>query len=352
MGWLGNKSMRRMLLAVFILFALLWGWQQFKGTMIRSAMKEQGEAPTVVESMEVHTRLFQPTYHAVGTLETVLGGDLSLAVPGIVEKLHVEPGAIVQKDDLLLTLNTLQEEADWAVADSQRILAEQDYLRNKAQFAAGAISRALFEKAEAHWKSSVATVAVQKALWNKKILKAPFGGRIGLWSVEPGAYVQPGQMLTHLESFDKMRVRFHAPQNYYSSIKKGQSFRILSYKGQITALSPSLDNATRLFTIEGLLEETPPFQGLSGTSAEVILALGEPEMRMMIPKTAIQFSSYGNTIFLIKGSKGQETVTPVFIHIGERDGEWVIVEKGLSLGDKIVVRGQMKLYQGAKVSLS
>jgi membrane fusion protein (multidrug efflux system) len=356
------KPMLIMMTATALVFGVVFGFKAFKSATEKKYMSA-GPPPAAVSTAIAEYRDWQPRLKAVGTLRAARGVDLSTEIAGIVRKVLFRSGDDVEKGRLLIELNMDSDVAQLRSLEAAAELAKAVYERDKKQLEIQAISKAALDAAEADYKSRSALVSEQRALIQKKSMRAPFGGRIGISSVNPGQYVNPGDRLVTLQSLDSILIDFIFPQQQLSRIATGQKAAVTTdafpgrvFTGTITAVNPKVDPDTRNIQAEASIDN-PRHELLPGMFAEIAIETGRPERRLTLPQTAVTYNPYGDTVFLVQeqkaeGKKAALSVKQVFVTIGEKRGDQVAILKGIHEGDTVVTSGQLKLKNGSPVVIN
>lgn len=359
-----TKRMIIMLIIVGLLFGGIFGFQAFKGSMIKKYMAAGGNPPQTVSSIKATVEDWQPQIEAVGSLRAFRGADLSSEVAGIVEAIKFESGTEVKADSVLVQLRAADDIAKLESLKAAAGLAGITYKRDQAQFAAKAIAQAVVDSDAANLKSANAQVAQQAALVAKKTIRAPFAGRLGIRAVDIGQYLQPGTKVVTLQSLDPIFVDFSLPQQSLSQIKLGQTLVALTdaypnekFTGEITAINPVVDTATRNVQVRATLKNDQ-LKLLPGMFATVDIASGTANHNITLPQTAITYNPYGNTVYLVshdgKDDKGKDkfVAKQVFVKTGDTRGDQVTVLDGVKEGDEVVTSGQVKLRNGSPILIN
>jgi len=350
-----------MLAIVGAILAGFIGWKLFTGMMIKKYMASMGNQADTVSAMTVKTEPWSPTLKAVGSLRAVRGTDIAPQLAGIVAEVPFKSGDEVKAGDVLLQL---VDEDDVATLNSLKAnaeLARLTYERNKELVRTHAVSQAALDNAIATYKSALAQVAAQQALVNKKQIKAPFSGRVGIRLVDVGQYLSPGTKVTTLQALDPIFIDFSLPQQSIRLVKPGQKVTMTtdafpgeSFTGEISALDPKADSETRNVSIRAELSN-PDHKLLPGMFGSVTILTGTPENLLTLPQTAITYNPYGQSVYIVKkGEPGEDgkpvlTVQQTFVTTGETRGDQVEIVKGIKEGDEVVTAGQIKLRNGSHV---
>ncbi len=359
-----TKRMIIMLIFVGILFGGIFGYKAFKGAMLKKYMASQGNQPQTVSTTKVSTLPWQKRLEAVGTLQAVRGADLAPEVSGLVAKINFSSGQEVESGTLLLQLDDSSDLAKVQSLEATAELAKKTYQRDQEQFRAHAVSQATLDTDMANLKSAEAQVAEQQALADKKIIRAPFAGRLGIRMVDIGQYLNAGATIVTLQSLDPIYVDFYLPQRSLSRIATGMEVKVESdafsgktFSGEISAISPKIDTDTRNIQVRAKIHN-PDHLLLPGMFVITTIDIGTPQEEITLPQTAITFNPYGNIVFLIKekgkDKKGQPNLVAnqKFVTTGDTRGDQIAVLKGLNPGDIVVTSGQLKLRNDTPVVIN
>jgi membrane fusion protein (multidrug efflux system) len=239
------------------------------------------------------------------------------------------------------------------------------YERDKAQLAAEVISKAQVDTDAGDLKSKRAQVEQQKALVDKKSIRAPFAGKLGITTVNPGQYLNAGDKLVTLQTIDPIYVDFMIPQQQLPQVAVGQrvtltadAYKGTTFEGKVNAINPKVDTSTRNVQIEATIANAKR-QLLPGMFATVKLNSGEEQRYLTLPQTAITYNPYGDTVFIVKESgkkddKGNPALAAqqVFVTTGPTRGDQVAIVKGIEPGTQVVTSGQVKLKNGSPIVIN
>lgn len=355
------KRMLIMLVLVGGVLAGLFGFKSFVGIKIKEAMASMANVPQTVSAVKASTSAWQPRIDAVGSLRAVRGADLSLEVAGVVEEIAFESGGEVQAGQILLRLRNEDEVARLQSLEATAQLAQITYDRDVKQLKAQAISQAVVDNDEASLRNARAQVATQKAIVDKKTLRAPFAGRLGLRQVDLGQYLAAGTVIVSLQSLDPIFVDFLLPQQAVAQISVGQpvkakvdAFPGREFAGKITAINSKIEAASRNIQVRATLANVDQ-KLMPGMFATVELETGAAERLVTLPQTAVSYNPYGSLIYIVDdktrdaGGRPQLVARQVFVTTGATRGDQVAILSGASEGDLVVTSGQIKLRNGAPV---
>jgi len=354
-----TKRMIIMLIAVGLVFGGVFGFQIFKNAMIKKFMSAMPQPPQTVSTVTAAVQEWQPQIEAVGSLRAVNGADLAFEVSGIVKELHFKSGDDVATGDVLLKLRADNDIAKLEALTATAALTEIVHQRDQEQFKIKAVSQATLDTDAANVKNAKAQVAEQQAVVDKKTLRAPFAGHLGVRVVDIGQYISAGTTVVTLQALDPIYADFFLPQQALNQIRLEQVVTIKidtypngDFAGTITAINPKVDPATRNVQVRATLKN-PDRLLLPGMYASVNVAAGGKQRYLTLPQTAVTYNPYGETIYVVD-DKGQDPqgrpqliARQVFVTAGLKRGDQVAILSGVEEGQTVVTAGQMKLRNGS-----
>lgn len=359
-----TKRMIIMLVAVGVLFGGLFGFKAFLGGVIRKSISAQGAPAQTVSTAQAQSADWQGEFQAVGTLRAVRGADIAPEVAGMITVIHFTSSQEVQEGAPLVQLNADADVARLQSLTATAELAEVVYERDKKQLEIQAVSQAVVDADAANLKSAKAQLAEQRALVAKKLVRAPFSGRLGIRAVDVGQYVNAGTKLVTLQALDPVYVDFFAPQKSLAQIKpkqkvvvKADGFPGEQFPGEITSIDPKVDPSTRNVLVRATVRN-PKHTLLPGMFATVAIASGDKQRYVTLPQTAVSYNPYGDTVFVVEEKKGQDgkpaslVAQQKFVTTGPTRGDQVAILSGLNEGDTVVTAGQIKLRSGTPVTVN
>jgi membrane fusion protein, multidrug efflux system len=355
------KRMVIMLVAVAIVFGGIFGFQVFKGMMIKKFITALSNPPQTISVAKAAYSEWQTKIEAIGSLRAVKGADLSLEVSGVVESISFNSGDDVEEGAPLLKLRTADDIARLHSLEAMAELSDITYERDQKQFKMQAVSQATLDADSANLKNAQAQVAQQQAIIDKKLLRAPFSGHLGIRAVDLGQYLGPGTVIVTLQALDPIFADFFVPQQAVAQVHLGQTvtvkidaFKDQIFVGEISAINPKVDTGSRNVLIRATLKNHD-HKLLPGMYATVDITTGSPQNYVTLPQTAITYNPYGDTVYVVesKGNdadgKPQLTARQTFVTVGPTRGDQVAVLKGVEDGDSVVTAGQIKLHNGSVV---
>ncbi len=356
---------KRMLLMLGVVVVLLGTLAFFKFKQVQSAVQASTfqPPPEAVTSIVAQRQDWASTTGVIGTMEAVHGVLVSADLPGTVAKINFDSGKAVREGEVLVELDTRQERAQLAALEAQRDLAGVNYSRTEELFKEGVLSKAEFDQATAQQKATVANVAEIRATIERKMIRAPFSGILGIRKVNLGQYLSAGSAVVQLESLNPIYVNFGLPQQAVGQVGVGRSLRVTSedikgkgFVGRVTALDSVVDQATRNIQVQATLSN-PEGKLRPGMFVQVEVGMGAGRSVITLPASAISYAPYGDSVFVItdmKDPKGQtyRGVRQQFVKVEGSRGDQVAVISGVNPGDEVVTSGVFKLRNGAAVQVN
>ncbi|HEY5779390.1 MAG TPA: efflux RND transporter periplasmic adaptor subunit [Terrimicrobiaceae bacterium] len=337
-----------------------------KALQVKKAIAEYASfapPPEAVTSLIAKEEEWVPSLRAVGSTAAVQGVTVSTDEPGIVQKIAFESGQTVKEGDLLVQLEVSQEQAQLRSAEAQMRLAQANLLRQQNLLKSRVSSQADYDSVQAQYDQAVARVEEVKALINKKTIRAPFGGVLGIRAVNLGQYLQSGAPVAPLQSLDPIYVNFWLPQQNLGQIAAGQPVRVradglpdVEFEGKINAVDAVIDEATRNVRVQATLPNSKSLLR-PGMFVNTEVPLAEKSSHVVLPATAIQFAPYGDTVYIIEDMKGANDKTyrgvrQQVVKVGESRGDRVAILSGVKAGEEVVTSGVFKLRPGVQVQVN
>jgi membrane fusion protein (multidrug efflux system) len=355
---------RKVLLAVFIVLLALGGLAGVKALQIKKLIasgKSFAAPPECVSAAVAREDKWQNTLTAIGSITAVQGVTVTPDIPGIAREIAFESGAVVTNGALLVRLDTSSEEAQLRALEAQEELGRLNLARERSLRTQNMVSQSELDTAEATLKQSQGNADAIRAAIQKKTIRAPFGGRLGLRLVNLGQYLDTGKPIVSLQSLTPVYAEFSLPQQELARLKTGMKVRVTTdaypgrqFDGALTAINPDLDQHTRSVGLQATFDN--PEQLLRpGMFARVEVLLPEEQAVLVIPATSVLSAPYGDSVYVIEPKPGKEDGKPElavrqqFIRTGRARGDFVSVESGLKPGDRIVSAGIFKLRNGMSV---
>jgi membrane fusion protein (multidrug efflux system) len=352
------------MLGAIALFIVAVG--SFKFFQIKAAIA-QGTSwqppPEAVTTIVTSQDKWPATLSVIGTVAAVQGVTVSADLPGIVESISFDSGKRVEAGDVLVKLDTRQERAQLAVAESQRDLSKLNFDRAQQLLQKGVVAQAEYDRMAAETKQAESRVGEIRAMIDRKQIRAPFSGTLGIRQINLGQYLEGGSAVVPLQSMDPVYVNFDVPQQVVASLKLGDEVRVSQDSiaavvpaGRVTAINSVVDEATRNVQIQAVFRN-PRAALRPGMFVEVEARLGTSAAVVALPATAVSYAPYGNSVYVVKDLKGKDGksyrgVEQRFVKLGSGRGDQVAVVSGLHAGEEVVTSGVFKLRNGASVLIN
>jgi membrane fusion protein (multidrug efflux system) len=362
-----TPRMIKMLLIVGAVLVLVFGYI-IGAPIVGFLLMPKGAFTPIQTVSTVHAQKtqWQTQLRSVGTLHAVQGADLASEVAGLVTRIGFRPDEDVRKGTLLVQLRDDSDRAQLAALQAAAVLAAQTYARDAELIKTNAISQTVYDAALANMKGARAQADAQAAAVEKKAIRAPYDGRVGIRQVDVGQYVAAGQVLVTLQHLDPIYVDFEVPQQQLDLLRTGSKVTLTTdavvgktFTGEIVAFDPKVDPVTRNVHVRALIQN-PDKKLLPGMFATVVTDVGAPQSLITLPQTAVVYNPYGDTVFVVTKSpasqnptgKDQLSVEQRFVTIGEARGDQVAILRGVSTKDQVVGAGQLKLKNGTLVTIN
>ncbi len=357
---------KRMILMLVLMTILIAGLGFVKVRQFQAmagefaAMQPPPDAVTTITAAEEQ---WPSTLNAIGTVAAVQGVTVSADLPGIVNRIAFDSGRAVQKGDVLVQLDTRQEQAQLAGAESELELARLNFERMQDLVRQDAVSRAEYDAAAAAHTQAQAKLREIRATIERKTIRAPFSGVLGIRQVNLGQYLAGGDAVVPLQSVNPVYVNFGVPQQDASRMRIGRTVHVKSdeageqeFAGRISALDSVVDQATRNVQVQATLAN-PGGRLKPGMFVRTQVVVGAARPVIAVPASAINYAPYGDSVFVVadmKNENGQayRGVRQQVVKVGGARGDQVAVLSGISAGDEIVTSGVFKLRNGAAVQVN
>jgi len=326
-----------------------------------AAGKSFAPQPETISSAEVREEKWQTTFTAIGSIAAVEGVNVTTEVAGLVREVAFESGALVDKDVVLVRLDTSSEEAQLKSIRAQLELARITLEREQKLRSQNIGSQSDLDTAEATMKQYEANAEATQTIIEKKTIRAPFAGRLGIRLINRGQYLDVGKPIVSLQSLTPIYANFYLPQQQLAQLNTGMRVRLETdafgerkFEGKLTAINPDLDTATRSVGLQATFDNADQLLR-PGMFARIEVLLPEEKNVLVIPATSVISDPYGQSVYLIEskseGADGKPklTVQQRFVRTGPAQGDFISVESGLKVGERVVSSGAFKLRSGMAV---
>jgi membrane fusion protein, multidrug efflux system len=357
---------KRMILMLVLMAILIGGLGLLKLRQFQAMADEfaaMQPAPEAVTTIVTERDEWPATLDAIGTVAPVQGVTVSADLPGVVDRIAFDSGRTVEKGDVLVQLDTRQEQAQLAGAESQVQLARMNFERMRGLVEQDAVSRAEFDAAAAAHQQAEARVREIRATIERKTIRAPFAGVLGIRQVNLGQYLTGGDRIVPLQSLNPVYVNFGVPQQEAGKMRQGRTVRITvgelgesQFTGRVTAIDSIVDPTTRNVQVQATLSN-PGGKLRPGMFVQAQVMVGASRQVVALPASAINYAPYGDSVFVLadlKNPKGQpyRGVRQQVVKLGPARGDQVAVVSGLNAGEEVVTSGVFKLRNGVAVQVN
>ncbi len=344
------------LLLLLAVFAVLAG---IKGSQIAMMIASGEDFVPPAESVSVtavERQSWSNSFTAIGTVLADEGVMISAEVSGKVKRIVFKNGAFVEAGTVLLEQESGNEQAQLRSALSRLTLAQQNYNRLVELRRDKIASQSELDNSKQQLDSAQADVDNLKTTLEKKVLRAPFSGRLGIRVVDVGADLQPGTEVVSLQASNSVKVNFPVPQHRLNQISIGLPVSVslnqgsVVVAGEVTAIAPELSSVSRNAIVQSVLENKDRTL-VPGMAVSVSVTLAQPSEVLVVPATALIYAPFGDTVFVVeKAKQGSGLVArQQFVRLGASRGDYVEILDGISEGDEVVTSGAFKLYNGQAV---
>lgn len=403
-----KKRMMIMGIALLVVFGGIIAFNFIKGIMIQRFLASYAPPAVTVSSAIAQKVNWQPTLNAIGNFVAINGVEVNSEASGNVIKINFESGQYIDKDEPLIVIDDSVDQALLKFNQSDLILKELDYKRQTDLFKRGATPSSSVDAGNANLQQAQAKVEQIQAQIKQKHIGAPFAGRLGIRQINLGQYITPGQTsIVTLQSMDPLYLEFYLPEQLYKQVHLDQTvtFSVEEYpnylfEGNVTAINSKIDLNTHNLLIHATLPNCPlesmanpehsslvkirketrgnkliitcnndlnlknkikNFVFIPGMFAAIEIDQPQQEDTIIVPSTAVSYSLYGNSIYVIEkdkeGKKNSDdsdvlTVNRIFVTTGDQQGNYTVVKKGIKAGQLVVSTGDLKLQNGTPVAIN
>ncbi|SHE92544.1 membrane fusion protein, multidrug efflux system [Modicisalibacter ilicicola DSM 19980] len=348
---------RLIVVLVFLAVVLggIFGWKYYQMQQME-AQQAQPQPAMPVEVHRIDTESWRTELQSVGTLRAINGIQVANEVPGVVSEIAFESGQDVRQGDILLKLDSSVDQAALEALQAQAQLANETFRRYSDLLPRNAISQSQYDEARADYQAARADVAQQQAQLDKKTIRAPFDGTVGLRQVDLGQYIATGTAIVGLDMLDPIYADYSVPEQRLDQIQPGRQVevRVSAYPGdvftgEIIAISPAVNESSRTFDVRSRLDN-PDKRLRPGMFADVRTLSPQADEVLTLPRTALSFNTYGDFVFkVVENDDGQTIASRTQVTTGRTRGDQVEITDGLKAGDRVVATGLLRLRDGQTI---
>ena len=359
--------MVRWFIIVGLLLALLVGgfvwFNYFRGQMIAQFFANNKPPPTSVSISEAKSEVIPNLLTAVGDLAAVHQVNVTSDVSGRIVDIMFTAGSSVKAGSPLVQLFDAPDQGDLANFKAQATMAQLSLDRAKQLASRQFGPQATVDSAQSAFDQANAGIAKTQAIISQKLVRAPFDGELGVRKVEVGQYLTAGTQIVSLTDLSQLYANFTVTEKDSGALKVGQIVRIAvdaypgrKFEGKITTIEPQIATDTRNIRVQATIAN-PERILKPGMFTTTTVVLPEKQPVVTIPETAVDYTLYGDSVYLLTEKKEEDgktslTVVRTFVQTGNRIEGRAEILKGLKPGDRVVAVGQLKLQSGAAVTIS
>jgi membrane fusion protein (multidrug efflux system) len=351
---------KRMFLMLVVVIAFVAAIGGYKYLQIKKAMSQSwAPPPEAVTTVVAQQASWPSTLNAIGSVAAVNGVTVSADLPGIITEIHFTSGQPVSNGAVLVRLDTRQERAQLAAAAAQRELARLALDRNRGLAASGVVAQSNLDQAQAEFSSAEARAGEIRATIERKTIRAPFSGVLGIRQVNVGQYVAGGAPIVSLQAIRPAYVNLTVPQQQLAQLRPRTPIEVTSdalsspEQGRIAAVDSVIDENTRNARVQAIFDNASG-RLRPGMYVEAHLGSGGVSNVIVVPASAISYAPFGDSVFIVEDMKGPDGksykgVRQQFVKLAGSRGDQVGVVTGLKPGEEVVTSGAFKLRPGAAV---
>jgi membrane fusion protein (multidrug efflux system) len=311
--------------------------------------------PQVITAIAAKEDHWDSYINTVGSLEAKEGALITAETLGKVTAIHFQSGDMVKAGDPIITQDAASEQAQLRSAQATLQNTQTNLERGKKLIKDRSIAQSELDTLNEQYKLALAAVDNTQTQINKKTLRAPFAGQLGVRQVQLGAVVDRSDPIVTLQNTSSLYVNFLVPQAGIGKLQLGQQVRIFNPNAKpndapsiasINAISPEVSNTTRNVQVQATLPNADNLWR-PGMFVDIQVVVASAQPVLIIPITAVAYAPYGNSVYLVEGDKLRQ----VFVQLGEQRGDFVVVNSGLKAGDQVASSGVFKLHNGQAVTV-
>ncbi len=367
--FLKPNRMGVLVIILVVVFGGLIVYNIVRDIMIQRYLSHMEAPAFTVSSVKAEYKNWQPVLQSVGDFVAIEGIEVNSQVAGVVQHILFKSGQMVKQGDPLIIIDDSVEQASLKNNQANLVLQQLNFRRQSNLIKTGSTSSSDMDKARADLDSALASVQQTEALIAQKHITAPFDGKLGIRQVSLGEYINPGQTrIVTLQSLNPLYLQFYLPEQNLPTLYVGQPVQFMvdsikgkTFEGKISAINSKVDVNTHNVLVQAIVknaEQEGHFLFVPGMFAKVNVVLPEQQKAIVLPLTAVAYTLYGDSVYIIKQKGKDKDKKPIlkvyrqFVKTGERKGDQVVILSGIKAGDLVVSAGQMKLQDGTSVVIN
>ena len=286
---------------------------------------------------------------------TLEGQEQANIVPKISErvaKVHVQVGAAVPAERLIVTLDKAGASSQFYQAEASFRNAEKSLERMKSLYAEGAVSLQTLDGVQTQHDVARANYVAARSMVE---LTTPIGGVITAVNVNIGDLTSPGVPIATVAQIGRMKAIFNLNESDVASLAIGQKVSIssearpdLSVQGTILQISRSADVRSRSFEVKAMFTNTPDRWFRPGMFARIRTRIASGTGALIVPSVAVQTDGITSKVFVVNNGRAYQRL----VETGMTDGERTVVLRGLSPADSVATVGVNNVRDSSYVIVS
>lgn len=328
-----------------------WYWTAAGEPDSGGARQPRPGTPAPVETATARLGTVTETVTAVGSTRAASSVKIVPTTAGLVTRIAFEAGQRVQTGAVLVELDSASERAAVREAESELANLRAQMARAESLRARKLLSAADLDELRAKLGMAEARLEAARSQLQKRGIRAPFGGVVGLRNINLGAYVDSGTVLTTLDDLETVELEFRIPERYFSAVKPGQAVTATSvafpgrtFGGAVREVDTRIEPATRAFRVRAELPN-PDALLPDGLFMAVWLVVAERRDAVLIPEEAVITEGDQNFVYVVEAGVAARTT----ITVGQRRDAAVEVLAGLAPAVEVVTKGQQSLRDKAPI---
>jgi membrane fusion protein, multidrug efflux system len=321
------------------------------GHSARAQQSEDEKPPSVIVA-PVRIADVVDRIEALGTTRANETVRVTTTVTGKVQEINFDDGQEVAAGDVLVVLETAEEEAQ--LKAQQAVLAERRlaFARSRQLESQQFATTAQLEERRAAVQESEAQIEAIEARIADRVIRAPFGGLVGLRNISIGALVSPGDLITTLDDLSLIKLDFSVPATYLRVLRPGlqvvakaSALADEPFSGELRSVDTQVDPVSRSVVVRALVPN--PERMLRPGLLMTVELLKNPRQALVIPEAALIPRGRDNAVLVVDGGKAMRRE----VEIGARRPGEVEIVSGLSEGEHVITHGTLTVRPGQSVTI-
>lgn len=355
---MSKKAISIVLILVILILVFVFGFNSFKNHMIAKKLGEYKKPPVPITTVISKQEDWTKTVKAIGQVSSKQSTQVTSQISGQVKEILFKSGQLVSKGDVIVQLDDSLLQAKYKNQLAKVKLAKIELKRQLKLLATNSTARNSVDKAQAQFDAQSASLNYIASEINFMSIKAPFSGKLGIRTLNVGDYINPGSLIVELESVNDNYIDISVSEDYQPLLTEGQrvTFSNDAYAGKtfnavVSAVQPASNQESHNINVRAKVQGDGN-QLVSGMYINAEIELNQTVSIIPVPKVAISFSLYGDSVFVVTDKDGEKIVEQKLIKVGPRKDDQVGILSGLKAGDEIVTSNQQQLKKETVVKVN